>query len=85
LRKENKQIPDSTLYSDERVQELFLVGSSWPVICIVGGYIFLVTGFGQRMMKDRKAFDLTTVINIYNIIQIVLNFLMGFGVSVIFI
>lgn len=55
--------------------------SLWPVVTIVGGYIFFVTGFGQKLMKNRKAFDLTSIINIYNIIQIILNLFMGLGVS----
>lgn len=59
------------------------MASPWPITCIVGGYIFFVTGFGQRLMKDRKAYDLTTIINIYNIIQVFLNLFMGLGVSVI--
>ncbi|KAL7021732.1 hypothetical protein ACKWTF_011998 [Chironomus riparius] len=53
--------------------------SPWLITCIVGGYVFFVTGFGQRLMKDRKAFDLTSIINIYNIIQVFLNLFMGLG------
>ncbi|XP_070504033.1 very long chain fatty acid elongase AAEL008004-like [Chironomus tepperi] len=64
---------------DERLKDLFMMDSPWPIICIVGGYIYFVTGFGQRLMKDRRAFELTTIINIYNIIQVFLNLFMGIG------
>lgn len=56
--------------------------SSWPIACIVGLYIFFVTGFGQNWMKTRKAFELTKIINFYNITQVFLNLSLGIGVSI---
>lgn len=67
-------------FVDERIKDLFLVESVWPIMIIVGSYMFFVNGFGQKMMKNRPAFELTTLINFYNISQVFLNLLFGIGV-----
>jgi hypothetical protein len=42
-------------------------------VAIVSCYLFVVTGKGQRWMENRKAFELTSIINIYNILQVLAN------------
>lgn len=72
------------LLSDNRVKELFLLKSPWPVIGILAVYLYFVTGKGQKWMKDRKAFELSSIINVYNIVQVFLNLYMGIGVRWLF-
>jgi GNS1/SUR4 family len=66
--------------TDERVKDLFLLKSPWPVVGILAAYLYFVNGRGQNWMKDRKPFELNSIINVYNIVQIFLNLYMGVGV-----
>jgi GNS1/SUR4 family len=68
------------LPADERVKDLFLMQSPWPVLGILAVYLYFVNGRGQNWMKDRKPFELNSIINVYNIAQIFLNLYLGFGV-----
>jgi hypothetical protein len=52
------------------------------VLSILAAYLYFVTGFGQRLMKDRKAYELKSIINAYNIVQIIVNFYLGMGVDI---
>jgi hypothetical protein len=70
----------ASIFEDERVKNLFLIKSPWPVLAIIAAYLFFVTGRGQKWMQQRKAFELNSIINIYNIAQIFLNLYLGFGV-----
>lgn len=66
--------------ADERLKGLFLVQSPWPVLAIVIAYLYFVRGNGQNWMKDRKALELNSIINVYNITQVFFNLYMGVGV-----
>lgn len=66
---------------DDRIKDLFLLRSPWPVIGIVVAYLFFVNGKGQNWMKDRKPFELNSIINVYNVVQVFLNLYLGTGVS----
>jgi GNS1/SUR4 family len=66
--------------ADERVKDLFLVQSPWPVVAILTAYLWFVNGKGQRWMKERKPYELNSIINVYNIAQVFLNLYMGVGV-----
>lgn len=68
-------------FLDERLKDLFLMQSPLPMIGIVSTYLFFVNGRGQDWMKDRKPFELNSIINVFNVVQIFLNLYMGFGVS----
>lgn len=70
------------LYLDNRVNNLFMLRSPWPVAAIIVAYLYFVNGKGQSWMKDRKPFELNTVINVYNFLQIISNLYIGFGVSI---
>ena len=52
---------------------MFLLGSPWPLVIIITAYLYIVSGTGQRWMEKRKPFELTKVINVYNIFQMVAN------------
>lgn len=51
------------------------------MIGIVATYLYFVNGKGQDWMKDRKPFQLNSIINVFNVVQIFINLYMGFGVS----
>lgn len=66
---------------DERIKDLFLISSPWPVFAIVASYLVFVNGKGQQWMKERESFKLNGVINVYNVIQVFLNLYLFVGVS----
>lgn len=68
--------------SDERVEHLPFIGSPLPIVGLIIFYVYFVTEWGPKLMKDRKAFDLKGVIKIYNLIQIFANLYIGFNVSI---
>lgn len=63
----------SNILLDPRVSKLFLLESQWSVLFILVAYIYFVTGKGQSWMEKRKPFELTKLINAYNIFQVVAN------------
>ncbi|CRL03626.1 CLUMA_CG016330, isoform A, partial [Clunio marinus] len=65
------------VFSDNRVKDLFLVQSPFPVIGILATYLYFVNGRGQKWMKNRKAFELNSIINLYNASQVVINLYIG--------
>ncbi|CAG9765610.1 unnamed protein product [Ceutorhynchus assimilis] len=56
--------------ADERVSDWFLMSSFWPNIALVVTYLALVYKILPEFMKNRKPFDLTEIIQIYNFGQI---------------
>lgn len=49
------------------------MGSPIHLAVIIASYLYFVNACGQRWMKKRNAFDLNKVINVYNIVQILMN------------
>lgn len=68
-------------FTDERVSDLFLVKSVWPITTIIVAYLIFVTGKGQEWMKNRPPFELKNTLILYNLFQIVLNLYTAVGVS----
>lgn len=66
---------------DPRNHDWPLISSPWPVLSILIVYLYFVKNIGPKFMANRKPFDLQTVINVYNIIQILINIYIGFVVS----
>ncbi|CAO1436085.1 unnamed protein product [Diamesa tonsa] len=60
-------------YNDTRVQHLPLMDKPWLILQLITAYLLFVKVFGKKMMENRKPFNLTKIINIYNIAQILLN------------
>nr|CAD7402621.1 unnamed protein product [Timema poppensis] len=58
---------------DSRTIDWFLVGSPVPVLIICMSYIYLVLYLGPKLMRNRSPFDLSTIIMVFNAIQIVHN------------
>ena len=44
--------------------------SPWPVIGICIFYAFFVFKLGPHLMKNRRAFNIDPIVNVYNLIQI---------------
>lgn len=65
---------------DSRIKGLFLLESPAPVLLIIIAYLYFVLGIGQKWMKQRKAFELNGIINVYNITQVLLCLYIGIGV-----
>lgn len=49
------------------------MGKPWPIAALIVVYLYLVLVFGPRWMKNQTPFDLTRVINAYNVFQMLIN------------
>ncbi|TRY62206.1 hypothetical protein TCAL_01455 [Tigriopus californicus] len=58
---------------DLRVEGWPMMSTPWPTVALSAAYVYLVTIWGPRFMKDRKPYELKMPIQIYNIIQVVLS------------
>lgn len=58
---------------DQRIRNYFLIRSPASVLMIVSFYLIFVKVLGPRLMKDRKPFDLSKVLLIYNTFQVAFN------------
>lgn len=72
-KKKKKVFTGYVFISDERSKDFFLVGSPFILVCILTSYVYFVTKLGPQLMKNRAAFNLKTVMIIYNAFQIVIN------------
>ncbi|EFN73416.1 Elongation of very long chain fatty acids protein 7 [Camponotus floridanus] len=50
-----------------------LMGSPGPMLCIVGTYLIFVLKAGPKMMEKRPAFQLNTVMILYNAFQVLFS------------
>lgn len=64
---------DIFLSSDPRIAHLPFTTTPWSLIAILSAYLYFVNDFGRNWMKNRKAFELKTIINIYNLAQVAVN------------
>lgn len=58
------------------------LGSPFPVLIVIACYVYFVKILGPKLMENRKPYDLTKVIYIYNIFQVFLNLYIGSVVSI---
>uniref|UniRef100_A0A182PT22 Elongation of very long chain fatty acids protein n=1 Tax=Anopheles epiroticus TaxID=199890 RepID=A0A182PT22_9DIPT len=58
---------------DMRSAHLPLAGSPWPLMLLLATYLYGVLHAGPRFMAQRKAYDLRSVIRVYNIVQVLIN------------
>jgi len=59
--------------SDPRTSTWFLVGSPGALITILVTYLYVCTKAGPKYMKNRKPYDLKSVIRVYNALQVVIS------------
>lgn len=67
--------------TDTRLEKWPLMGSPAFVIGIIVIYILGTTSLGPRFMRNRPPFRLRTIINCYNLLQIVWNSYVAYYVS----
>ncbi|XP_037028075.1 elongation of very long chain fatty acids protein 7-like isoform X1 [Bradysia coprophila] len=53
------------------------VGSPFPVLAIIACYVYFVKVLGPKIMANRQPFDLTKVIYVYNLFQVLFNLYIG--------
>jgi elongation of very long chain fatty acids protein 7 len=58
---------------DPRVKDFFLMSSPTPVILLCVGYVVLTKYIGPRIMKNRKPFELRSVMIVYNLLNVLIN------------
>lgn len=58
---------------DPMVDTWFLMGSSGPMLCIIGVYLLFVLKVGPKMMEQRSALQLNTIMIAYNAFQVLFN------------
>ncbi|CAO1342149.1 unnamed protein product [Diamesa tonsa] len=60
-------------YNDPRTQDLPLIEKPWIVLTIIASYLYFVKHLGRKWMEKRKPFELNSIMNCYNLAQIILN------------
>ncbi|XP_053691107.1 elongation of very long chain fatty acids protein 1-like [Sabethes cyaneus] len=64
-------------YNDPRVEHFPLLGSPWPVLLVIFLYLKICCSWGPKLMEHRKPFCLKSVMNVYNLAQVVINLYIG--------
>ncbi|XP_043267026.1 elongation of very long chain fatty acids protein AAEL008004-like [Venturia canescens] len=59
--------------SDPRTSNWFLIGSPWPGALIIFSYLYFVQVCGPRWMINKKPYNLYSIMQIYNVVQIALS------------
>lgn len=59
--------------TDPMVDTWFLMESPGPMLCIVGIYLIFVLKAGPKMMEKRPAFQLNTLMILYNAFQVLFS------------
>ncbi|XP_018047084.1 PREDICTED: elongation of very long chain fatty acids protein AAEL008004-like [Atta colombica] len=59
--------------ADPRTKDYFLIDTPWPGLTLIGFYLYFIFNFGPRLMEKRQPFTLYRIMQIYNVIQILLN------------
>ena len=57
------------------------MNSVWAPLTVIALYVYFIFNLGPRLMKNRPPMQLDTVIKIYDIIQVILNFYIAERVS----
>nr|XP_032519425.1 elongation of very long chain fatty acids protein AAEL008004-like isoform X1 [Danaus plexippus plexippus] len=66
--------------ADPRVKTWWLMTSPWPLAAIIVAYLTTIKVFLPAYMTDRKAFELRLLIKWYNVIQIIANAVVTWGI-----
>lgn len=60
-------------FQDPRTKDWFLIGSPWSVLTLLGFYLYFVQVLGPRLMERREPYKIERIIQMYNVLQILLN------------
>lgn len=77
----DEKILQRKVFSDPRNEHYPLLGSPFPILTILGIYLYFVNSLGPRLMESLKPFQIETIINWYNIAQVLINLFIGIIVS----
>ncbi|XP_072942746.1 very long chain fatty acid elongase 7 [Epargyreus clarus] len=66
--------------ADHRVKDWFLMTSPWPLATIITCYLVTIKLIVPAFMKNRKPYELRTIIKWYNILQIIANAVVTWGI-----
>ncbi|EEB10552.1 elongation of very long chain fatty acids protein, putative [Pediculus humanus corporis] len=59
--------------ADPRTNDWFLIPSPMPGLIIIACYLYFVTTWGPRYMKDKKPYELKLTLIIYNFLQVLVS------------
>ncbi|KAL3269884.1 hypothetical protein HHI36_008941 [Cryptolaemus montrouzieri] len=59
--------------ADPRVKDWFLMDNPTGMLAILGSYLYFVLSFGPKYMRDRKPYQFTYIMVLYNFLQVVLS------------
>lgn len=65
--------------SDPRTNHWPLIGSPWPMTAIIVFYLYFIYVAGPKYMKKRKPYGLKRFIQLFDVFQIVANYLIVKG------
>ncbi|KAL0869580.1 hypothetical protein ABMA27_005842 [Loxostege sticticalis] len=66
--------------ADPRVKDWFLMTSPWPIAFIIAVYLILIKVILPTFMKHRRPYELRTIIKWYNVVQIIANAVVTWGI-----
>ncbi|XP_060659639.1 elongation of very long chain fatty acids protein F-like isoform X2 [Drosophila nasuta] len=66
---------------DPETKNFPFLGSHWPLTTIIAVYLIFVLKLGPKFMENRKPYNLTYVLNFYNIFQVIYNSIV-FGLAI---
>ncbi|KAL4703048.1 hypothetical protein ACJJTC_006658 [Scirpophaga incertulas] len=66
--------------ADRRVKDWLFMTSPWPLTAIIVIYLCLIRLFLPQFMRGRRAYNLRAVIKYYNLVQIVANAIVTWGI-----
>ncbi|XP_014478533.1 PREDICTED: elongation of very long chain fatty acids protein AAEL008004-like [Dinoponera quadriceps] len=67
--------------ADPRTKDLFLIGNLWCVPFMNIFYLFFANKVGLKFMEKRQPYEINRIIQIYNVLQIIINLYLFFMVS----
>nr|XP_018902304.1 PREDICTED: elongation of very long chain fatty acids protein 4-like [Bemisia tabaci] len=70
---EKLDILKSEFIEDDVVDNWFLMSSTWPIVTIIGVYLFFCLKWGPKYMEDKKPFEMKWILLAYNLFQVILN------------
>ncbi|KAL7737233.1 hypothetical protein ACLKA6_005414 [Drosophila palustris] len=60
-------------HADPAAKNFPLLGSPWPVIFLILGYLLIVLKYGKKFMDHRQPFEIKKIIIFYNFFQVIYN------------
>ncbi|CAH0627407.1 unnamed protein product [Chrysodeixis includens] len=78
---EKDDVADSQDGNLDFINDWFLMGSGYNIILILVPYWLFVLKFGRNYMKNREPYKLTTLITLYNAVQVIISCFLVYGAT----